>query len=70
MKEKKEINKYQIAKQLGIKPQSVYAWFSGKTLPTVENVVKLSQILEETIEETLKRFKTGDNSLAQKKKEV
>lgn len=52
----KEPNHYQIAKLLGIKPQSVYAWYAGKTKPSLDNFVKLSKIYGETLEQTLDRF--------------
>lgn len=34
-------------------PQSIYRWFKGKTLPTVENLCALSKLLEVHMEELL-----------------
>jgi len=53
----KEITKYEIAKKLELSHQSVYDWFSGKTLPNTENLIKLSKLLGKSMEDVLKDFK-------------
>ena len=34
-------------------PQAVYSWLSGRTLPNIDNFLKLSKILDTKIEEIL-----------------
>ena len=36
-------------------PQSVYAWLSGKSLPTVDNLLVLSELFGVTIDEIVQR---------------
>lgn len=38
--------KTQIAKEIGISRQSVSEWFSGKSKPSYENMIKLSHVLD------------------------
>lgn len=39
-----------LCKQLGIScPQSIYGWFRGKTLPSLDNFYELSQVLDVTL---------------------
>ncbi len=56
---KASINKYEIAKKLGIKHQSVYAWFSGKTSPSMKHLISLSKVLGISVEETIMLLKKG-----------
>ena len=51
------MNKYEIADKIGISHQAVYNWYNGKSLPSLKNMVKLSEILNISIEEILKQFK-------------
>lgn len=34
-------------------PQAIYNWLSGKTLPSIDNLVVLSSVLEVSLEEIL-----------------
>lgn len=38
------LNKYDIAEKMGVSHQAVYKWFSGKSLPTADKLMKLSRI--------------------------
>lgn len=51
------IQKYKLAKQLGVSPQAVYKWFTGKALPRADKLKKLSQVTGLSIEEVLALFK-------------
>jgi len=53
------MSKYEIARELGIKHQSVYAWFSGKTSPSMKHLISLSKVLGLSVEETIKLLKKG-----------
>lgn len=51
---KKEINVAQIQDRLNLdSPQAIYKWLNGINLPTIENLVKLSHILQVPIEAIL-----------------
>ena len=50
--EKKNISVSEIQKNLGLKsPQSVYRWYNGEALPTVEHLYSLACMLHVPIEE-------------------
>lgn len=42
----KNITAYKIAKETGIKKQSVYNWINGKQEPTISNFAKICKFLE------------------------
>lgn len=42
----KKISQEELAEKIGVSRQSVYAWESGKSIPDIENISKLCQILE------------------------
>lgn len=48
-----------LAKLVGVKPPSVSAWENGKSMPTVENVLKLADIFGVTTDEVLGRSRPG-----------
>ena len=50
--DKKNISVAEIQKKLGLKsPQSVYRWYNGEALPTVEHLYSLACMLHVPIEE-------------------
>ena len=55
------MSQYEIARQLGVKHQSVSNWYTGKSLPSLENLVALAGLLnvdcKTLIEDFLKRKK-------------
>ena len=51
------MNKYEIARKLGVSHQAVYKWFNGESLPSTKNLIKLSKILNKSVEDTLKILK-------------
>ena len=52
MFDKKNISVAEIQKKLGLKsPQSVYRWYNGEALPTVEHLYSLACMLHVPIEE-------------------
>ena len=56
--DKKNISVAEIQKELGLKsPQSVYRWYNGEAMPTVEHLYSLASMLHVPIEELLV-FKT------------
>ena len=46
---------YELANRMGVKQASVSAWESGKTMPSAENLLKLADILECSVDALLGR---------------
>ena len=46
---------YELANRMGVKQASVSAWESGKAMPSAENLLKLADILECTVDAILGR---------------
>jgi transcriptional regulator with XRE-family HTH domain len=62
------MTKYEIAKQLNVSHQAVYDWYNGKTLPSTNNLFKLSQLLNVPILTLLDQF--AANKKAHKKSQT
>jgi DNA-binding Xre family transcriptional regulator len=52
-KEKKDWSLYKLAKELGLPQQTVYSWASGRTQPNYDNMDRLCDILDCSIDEIL-----------------
>lgn len=50
---RKKISKKEIADRLGITRQAVHRWFSGQSMPSLENLQKLAKMHEVTIEKMI-----------------
>lgn len=50
-------------------PQTVYDWFQGRTLPSLENMVALSELLDCSVEELLV-FKQGGKKKIHRRKRL
>lgn len=66
----RELTVKEICKILGICcPQSVYAWFNGKTMPSLDNLYGLSRILGSPVDElVLGREETLPKAFLKRKK--
>ena len=42
----KNLSQEELAEKIGVSSQSIYAWEDGKSVPDIENMSKLCQILE------------------------
>lgn len=40
-----QLTKYQLAKELGVTPNAVYAWYKGKNYPNLKNLIELANVL-------------------------
>ena len=49
------MRQYELANRMGVKQASVSAWESGKAMPSAENLIKLADILECTVDALLGR---------------
>ena len=59
IRESRGMLQYELANRMGIKQASVSAWESGKAMPSAENLLKLADILECTVDAILGRGLTS-----------
>jgi len=52
-----KINKYEIARKLGVSHQAVYKWFNGKCMPRSDKLLRLSKLLDISPEKLLRMIK-------------
>lgn len=55
IRESRGMLQYELANRMGVKQASVSAWESGKGMPSAENLLKLADILECTVDAILGR---------------
>lgn len=55
IRESRRMRQYELANRMGVKQASVSAWESGKAMPSAENLIKLADILECTVDALLGR---------------
>lgn len=53
--ESRRMRQYELANRMGVKQASVSAWESGKAMPSAENLMKLADILECSVDALLGR---------------
>ncbi|HGI5192185.1 TPA: helix-turn-helix domain-containing protein [Streptococcus agalactiae] len=69
LRKEKKLTQKELAEQIGIKQNSYSDWETGKNEPNLENIVKLSKILDTTTDELLGRqVNFGDKILNKKNK--
>lgn len=55
IRESRGMLQYELANRMGVKQASVSAWESGKAMPSAENLIKLADILDCTVDALLGR---------------
>lgn len=55
LREAAGLRQYELANLMGVKQASVSAWESGKAMPSAENLLKLADILDCTVDALLGR---------------
>lgn len=55
LREAAGLRQYELANLMGVKQASVSAWESGKAMPSAENLLKLADILECSVDALLGR---------------
>ena len=55
IRESRGMLQYELANRMGVKQASVSAWESGKAMPSAENLLKLADLLECTVDAILGR---------------
>ena len=69
LRKEKQLTQKELAEQIGIKQNSYSDWETGKNEPNLENIVKLSKILDTSTDELLGRqVNFGDRILNKKNK--
>ena len=67
LRKEKKLTQKELAEQIGIKQNSYSDWETGKNEPNLENIVKLSKILDTSTDELLGRqVNFGDKILNKK----
>lgn len=56
----KEYTAWDIANMVGVSAQTVYSWRSGKKIPSIDNLVVLSAILETSLDDLIVIRKDGE----------
>lgn len=59
--QEKQVSVGMIQRELYIGFQSVYAWFSGKTLPSLDNLYRLSRLLRVPMDEMIVDMEEEEN---------
>lgn len=54
MCERKGITAYKLAIKTGVTAPAAYKWFNGYTIPSIDNLVVISQILECKIDDIIR----------------
>ncbi len=52
---KREITVDLIVKEMNVSRQTVYSWFSGRKLPTIDHLVEIASLLNITIDDLIVR---------------
>lgn len=69
LRKEKKLTQKELAEQIGIKQNSYSDWETGKNEPNLENIVKLSKILDTSTDELLgRKVNFGDKILNKKNK--
>lgn len=67
----KNLSQEELAEKIGVSRQSIYAWESGKSVPDIENMSKLCQILEIKANDLTNGLNIGnDNEIENNKLEI
>lgn len=70
-RKEKKISQEELAYEINVSRQSIYLWETGKSIPDVENIVRLCQILEISLSDLTKGLeKIDDISIRKKNKKV
>jgi transcriptional regulator with XRE-family HTH domain len=48
-----QVNKYKLAKDMGVSHQAVYKWFNGQSKPNANKLRKIATLLGLTVDELL-----------------
>ncbi|MGF9893522.1 helix-turn-helix transcriptional regulator [Priestia megaterium] len=72
LREAKNMSREELAQQMNVSRQAVYKWENNKGYPDIQNLLKLSEIYETTIDELIKSDSTFQDKInidGDKKKE-
>ena len=63
IREEKQLTQKQLANQLGVKQNSISQWETGRSYPSVEILIKLSDLFGCTIDELVKGEKRDEHTI-------
>ncbi|PGQ86038.1 transcriptional regulator [Priestia megaterium] len=58
LREEKNMSREELAQQINVSRQAVYKWENNKGYPDIQNILRLSEIYETTIDELIKNDPT------------
>ncbi|MDF2013853.1 helix-turn-helix domain-containing protein [Priestia megaterium] len=63
LREAKKMSREELAQQMNVSRQAVYKWENDKGYPDIQNLLKLSEIYETTIDELIKSDSTFQDKI-------
>jgi len=63
LRETKNMSREELAQQMNVSRQAVYKWENNKGYPDIQNLLKLSEIYETTIDELIKSDSTFQDKI-------
>ncbi|WP_407946254.1 helix-turn-helix domain-containing protein [Peribacillus butanolivorans] len=58
LREQKNMSREELAQEMNVSRQAVYKWENNKGYPDIENLIKLSELYEITLDELIKNDRT------------
>jgi transcriptional regulator with XRE-family HTH domain len=58
LREQKNMSREELAQEMNVSRQLVYKWENNKRYPDIENLIKLSELYEITLDELIKNDRT------------
>ncbi|WP_228459611.1 helix-turn-helix domain-containing protein [Priestia megaterium] len=58
LREQKNMSREELAQEMNVSRQAVYKWENNKGYPDIENLIKLSELYEITLDELIKNDHT------------
>ncbi|WP_308201701.1 helix-turn-helix domain-containing protein [Priestia aryabhattai] len=63
LREEKNMSREELAQQMNVSRQAIYKWENNKGYPDIQNLLKLSEIYETTIDDLIKSDPTLQNKI-------
>ena len=58
LREQKNMSREELAQEMNVSRQAVYKWENNKGYPDIENLIKLSELYEITLDELIENDRT------------
>ncbi len=64
LREQKNMSREELAQEMNVSRQAVYKWENNKGYPDIENLIKLSELYEITLDELIKNDRTFQKKIS------